>query len=263
MKLRSSLVLVSLFVSTACAQEQPPQPALPPVPGASAPATQPATNPADAAAIAAVHDALGEYNKAVRDGNADGIEAALQLGGDTQKKMVAVAKTLVVASHDLYAVTLEKFGKEALEKGGVIREQFPSAFPELPIDQAKIKIDGAKAAVRFGPDEAGPAVLTLVKVGEKWKLSGDELLGNMTEQQFKEQSGVIGAVVAVMSKTAADVKSGKIEAPDEVVVLWNHRVQKAVNEARAKQVQADSPMLPPEMMGPATGPAAPAMPELP
>lgn len=259
MKLRSLLVLVSLMAGAACAQQQQP-PATPP--SAPLPATQPTTNPADAVAVAAVKDALVAYNKAVSAGDASGIESLMVLKSDTQKKMVETAKGLVTASHDLYTATVEKFGKETIEKAGVTREQFPSAFPELPVDQAKVKVEGEKASIRFGPDESGPAMLTLVKSGDAWKLSGDELLGNMTDQQIKEQSTIIAAVVATMNKVTGDVKAGKIEAADEVVVLFTHRVQKAVNEVRMKQMQDAGPMMPPEMMGPppTTVPAAPELP---
>lgn len=257
MKLGSSLVLMTLLSGMACAQQLP---EMPPGAAVDTPASQPTTKPADAAAVNAVRDALAAYNKAVEDGDAAAIEATISLQSDTQRRMVDVAKTLVVSSNGLYQATLGKFGKETLEQAGVGRDQFPSAFPALPLDEAKVRVEGEKASIRFTPDESGPAVLTLIKVDGAWKLNGDDLLGQMTDQQLKDQSAIIAAVVATMDKTAADVKAGKIDAADEVVVLFTHRVQKAVNEVRIKQLQDGLPQLPPDM-GPAPAPAtAPAQP---
>lgn len=257
MKLVHSFVLVSILGSLACAQALPPAATQP----AAAPATGPTTSPAETAAVL---DALKKYNQAVKDGDIDGVAATLQLNTEPQKQMMGVAKQLVAGGKGIYGAMLEKYGKDTLATEGIDQEQFPGAFPELPLDQAKVRMEGATAGIRFGPDEAGPAVLTVAKGADgAWKINADGLLPGLTDQAVKQQGAIIGAVVEVMNKTAADVKAGKIDAPDEAMVLFRHRVEKKVREAQMKQMQEQ---LPPEMMHPpASGPAtAPTVgPELP
>jgi hypothetical protein len=256
LKLVHSIALVSILGSAAasvvCAQATPPAATTQP---AGALSTGPTTSPAE---VAAVLDALKSYNQAVKDGDMDAVAKVLQLNTEPQKKMIGIAKTLVAGGKGIYGAMVEKFGKDALAKENIAQDQFPGAFPELPLEQAKVKVEGATAGIRFGADESGPAVLTAAKSADGgWKINADGLLAGLTEQQVTQQGTLIGAVVEVMNKTAGDVKAGKIDAPDEVMALFRHRVEKKVREVQMKQMQDQ---LPPEMMNPptSTGPAGPA-----
>jgi hypothetical protein len=140
---------------------------------------------------------------------------------------------LTTASSSLYEATQAKFGAEKLEAEGVDKGAFQGAFPQLPVEQLQVNVSGETAAL-ITP-EGQPLPFTLVKKDGTWKIDGSFL--QFTEQQLTDQTKILDAVIGAFDKTKADVAAGHIQAPDEVLVLMQHRAQKAMREIQMKQIE--------------------------
>jgi hypothetical protein len=142
---------------------------------------------------------------------------------------------LAVATNTLYEATVAKFGAEALEKAGVSKQSFPPVFPVLPLDQLKVKVTGDRATLSV---EGGqPLPLSLVRTGGVWKLNGDDLLPPFSEAELKQQGDIVTAGIAAIEQTKSDLNSTVLRSPDEVVVLMQHRIQRAFQSAQMEQIQ--------------------------
>lgn len=201
-----------------------------PEPAASAPTTAPTTNPAEAAAV---KDALAKYNAAVEAGKVQEIIASIATSNDTQKKALDLMGRLTTASSDLYKATVDKFGQEKLDAENVDKSAFQGAFPQLPADQLQVNVSGETAALVT--PEGQPLPFTLVRKDGTWKIDGSFL--QFTEQQLTDQTKILDAVIGAFDKTGKDVAAGHIQSPDEVLVLMQHRAQKAVREIQMKQIE--------------------------
>ncbi len=214
---------------------------------APVPATAPTTNPAEAAAA---KDALLKYNTAVENADVPALIASIDAKTDLQKRALALMGRLTTASHDLYLATVDKYGAKSLETEGVNKDQFQGAFPALPVEELQVKVSGDTAALTTQDNQ--PLPFTLVKKDGVWKLDAG-FLPPFTEQQLADQSLVLDAAIKAMSDTKADVTAGTIKSPDEVLVLMQHRAQKAIRAVQMKQMED-------AMKGAATQPGAGAAP---
>lgn len=236
MKLIRSLMLTALVASLTLAQT-----------------TQPSTQPADEAGA---KQALLKFNAAVEAVEVEKILSCIEFADETQKKAMQLMGDLSVVSDQLYKATLAKFGEAELQKEQVTRERFQNGFPVIPLDQIQIKVSGDKAALVTADGDVLPLSLTKTASGD-WKIDGAKLQA-FTPEQYNEQKKIIDAVAEAMKQTTEDVKGGKVRSPDEVPLLMQHRVTKAIRQVQMAQI-------PPELLdpgeGPTTGPVGPSLPE--
>lgn len=251
--------LLSLSLSTAavlCMATLSPAQLLPTAPP-PATAAAPTSQPEDVAAIRAT---LAKYNAAVAAGDTATLQTFIATSNEIQKKAMALMNKLTGAGRDIYQATVTKFGEAELAKNNVERQSFPAGYPPLPADAIDVVPNGDKATlVNRMAAEAPP--LAMKKIDGAWKIDGDALLPNITEKQLADQTIVLDSAIGAIGETAADVTAGHFRAPDEVVVLMNGRVQKAVRAAQAKLAPVDEPAAggPAGPTGPTTAPAtAPA-----
>lgn len=216
---------VTAFLSTGVvAQEQASNAGL-------ASTTAPTTNPAD---LAAVKDALDRYNKAVEDGRVQDMIDSIATTNPTQKKALELMGRLTTASEELYETTKSKFGAEGMENEGVDKSAFQGAFPLLPVDQLQISISGETAALTT--TQGQPLPFTLKKQSDNtWRIDGSFL--QLTDQQLTDQTKILDAVIEAFNQTAKDVQAGHIRSPDEVLVLMQHRAQKAMRKIQIQQIE--------------------------
>lgn len=206
------------------AQEQAVKPA-------PAPTTTTTTNPAD---LAAVKDALDRYNKAVQEGRVQDMIDSISTTNPTQQKALEMMGRLTTASGELYEATKAKFGDEGMESDGVDKSAFQGAFPLLPVEQLQINISGETAALTT--TQGQPLPFTLKKQSDNsWKIDGSFL--QLTDQQLADQSKILDAVIEAFNQTAKDVEAGHIRSPDEVLVLMQHRAQKAMRKIQIQQIE--------------------------
>lgn len=241
-----SLALSLLFSSAAVAQM--PIPVAPPqmAPPASAPASQPAD-------VAAIQKTLADYNAAVAKGDVPALLSFVVVSTDTQKQAMALMGRLTSSGRGVYQSVADAFGEAELAKGNVDRQSFPAGFPAMPAEAMEIRPDGDKATlINRMAAEAPP--LAMKRIDGQWKIDGDALLPALTDKQLQEQTTVLDAAIGAIDQTAADIKAKHFRAPDEAVVLMNHRVQKAVRAAQEKLTPMADPSMPPAA-GPATSPA--------
>ena len=223
---------------------------------ATQPATLPATNPADAAAV---KDALGQYNTAVANGDAEGIAKFIDATSDLQKKALTQMGKLTTLGHGLYETTLKQFGQAKLDADHVTKESFPGGFPQLPIEQIEVKTSGDAAV--FTTEDGQPLPLTMTRKNGVWKFDGSMLQVN-SEKDLSDRDPIITALTDEIGKTGADVTAGHFRSPDEVVVILQHRVSKVVRaesmRREAEEMPTTEPVQPPTMVPtPQVGPAAP------
>lgn len=225
--MKTILTLAATAALTACVYAQD---VAPPAPAGPAPTTAPATNPADAAAV---KDALAKYNAAVEGGRVDEVIASISTSNETQQKALKLMGRLTTASSGLYEATKAKFGQEKMEAEGVDASAFQGAFPQLPVDELQVNVSGDTAALITA--EGQPLPFTLVKKDGVWKIDGSFL--QFTEQQLTDQTKILDAVIGAFEQTKVDVTAGHIQAPDEVLVLMQHRAQKAMRAIQMKQIE--------------------------
>ena len=221
------------------------------------PTTKATSQPGDEAAVKA---ALKKYNDAVNAGDVAVLKDFIAATSEGQKKALELMARLTGSGRAVYNATLEKFGEKALTEANVERRSFPGGFPPMPVEQMTIKPEGDTASLVIGGPEgpSGPP-LTMRRTAGTWKIDGDALLPPLTDKQIKDQTSILEAAMKAIDDTGADVKAGHIKAADEVVVLMNHRVQKAVQAAQMKLAPMEDPAMmppagPPSSM-PATGPS--------
>jgi hypothetical protein len=237
-RIQSIGLLCLTLCSAACAQN-PPQPVQhndAPVIPATAPATLPATNPAD---VAAVREALSKYNAAIDSGDVETAAAGIHTSSPAHLALVDLLKRGTAAGRGVYDATVTHFGAAELEKAGISKLQFASLFTPVPVEQLNVKVDGDKAVLSVGETDTAAPGPTMIKTAGVWKLDATGLFPPVTEQQVKDQSAIFDAIISAFNKTRDDVAAGKIAAPDEVVVLMNHRAERAAREAQMKQIPAD------------------------
>jgi hypothetical protein len=243
------LALPLAFVAMAPAQLLPPSNS-----PASQPTTAPTSQPAD---VAAIKETLSKYNAAVDAGDVPVLSGFITTSSPTQQKALALMGRLTTSGRSVYNASVEKFTEAGLAKENVEKAAFPGGFPPLPAEQLDVRPDGDKASlVNRLAAEAPP--LSMKKVDGQWKIDGDSLLPNVTEKQLTEQTSIIDAAIGAIDQTANDVKLGHITGADEVIVLMNHRVQKAVRAAQMKLMPMEE-MPPTPTTGPAAGAAGPDM----
>jgi hypothetical protein len=221
---------------------------------AQTPATQPTTGPAEEAAVLS---ALAKYNEAIIAGDVATLTASIATTTEQQKQALSVMGRLTTASSTLFDAAQTKFGAEELMKEGVTREAFPGGFPPLPTDQLKVRVEGDRGILSVG-ESGQPVPLSMVKADGAWKINGGELLPPFTDKQLADQTAIIEAAVGAMTQTTEDVNAGKFRSADEVPVLMQHRVQKAIQAAQMKLLPQDG--LQADPAGPATAPATQPMP---
>ena len=241
-----SILAVSTWVSVSPAQM------LPPAKPAPATAAAPTSQPQD---VAAIRQTLAKYNAAVAAGDTATLQGFIATSNDTQKKAMALMGKLTDAGHDVYQAAVKKFGEADLAKNNVERQSFPAGYPALPDDAVDVVPNGDKATlVNRLAAEAPP--LAMKKIDGEWKIDGDALLPSITDKQLAEQTSVLNSAIEAINETTADVTAGHFRSPDEIVVLMNHRVQKAVRAATAKIAPMQDPAMGPG--GPTTMPAGPS-----
>lgn len=219
-----TLAVTAVLSTGVVAQEQAPNPP-------ATPTTVPTTNPAD---LAAVKDALDRYNKAVEDGRVQDMIDSIATTNPTQKKALVLMGRLTTASGELYEATKAKFGTEGMESDGVDKSAFQGAFPLLPLEQLQINISGETAALTT--TQGQPLPFTLKKQSDStWKIDGSFL--QLTDQQLADQTKILDAVIEAFNQTAKDVEAGYIRSPDEVLVLMQHRAQKAMRKIQIQQIE--------------------------
>ena len=221
-----------------------------------APTTKATSQPGDEAAVRA---ALKKYNDAVTAGDVAVLKEFISATSDGQKKALDLMSRLTGSGRAVYNATLEKFGEKALTEANVERRSFPGGFPPMPLDAMTIKPEGDIATLVIGgPDGPGGPPLTMRRTAGTWKIDGDALLPPLTDKQIKDQTSILEAAMKAIDDTGEDVKAGHIKAADEVVVLMNHRVQKAVQAAQLKLAPVEDPAMtgpPGPSSMPATGPS--------
>ncbi|MDB5326779.1 MAG: hypothetical protein JWM57_2348 [Phycisphaerales bacterium] len=243
-----SLALVLCLAAVAPAQMLPPGAAPKPAPATAA---APTSQPED---VAAIRDTLAKYNAAVTAGDVATLQGFIATSSDTQKKALALMGKLTNAGRDVYQAAVTKFGEAELAKNQVERQSFPAGYPALPADAVDVVPNGDKASlVNRMAAEAPP--LSMKKVDGAWKIDGDALLPSITEKQLNEQTAVLETAIKQITDTAEDVTAGHFRSPDEIVILMNARVQKAVRAAQAKLAPMDD-----AGMGGPGGPAGPTGP---
>lgn len=221
---------------------------------ASPPATSPTSQPAD---VAAIKDTLAKYNAAVETGDVATLKTFISTSTPTQAKALELMGKLTAAGRSVYVAAVEKFTEAGLAKENVEKAAFPGGFPPLPVDMMDVRPEGDKATLvnRLAAEAPG---LSMKKIDGAWKIDGDALLPSVSEKQLGEQTSIIDAAISAITQTAADTKAGHITAADEVIILMNHRVQKAVRAAQQKLMPIEE-MPPMPTTAPAAGPAGPDM----
>ncbi len=224
------------------------------VPTVPTPATAPATQDSQALAV---KDALTKYNALVASGKVDELTSMVDVTTDLQKQAVQQMAKLTAVGTSVYDATLKQFGKEKLDAEQVSKEAFPTGFPLLPVDQVQVKTSGDKAVLMT--EDGQPLPLSLVNRDGAWKFDSS-ILQITDEKELKTRGDMLSAVTAAMESVKSDVASGSIKAPDEVIILLEHRVRKAVRAEQMKHI-AEMSTTAPAAGGP-SGPIAP-MPEAP
>ena len=235
-----------------------------PVP-AAVPSTMPAVRPTSAPTTQSAEEkdvraALVQYNAAVAAGDVPTLIQFISVSTPQQKAALALMGRLTTSGRGVYDAAVAKFGQADLAKEGIDRTAFPAGFPPMPVDDVALLVNGPKATLVAKGAADGAQPIALTKKDGQWRIDGDALLPVMSDKQLAEQTTVLNAAIEQLDQTSGDVKDGRFRAPDEIVVLLNHRVQKAVRTAQAKLAPMDDPaMNAPPSTGPA-GPAGPAMP---
>lgn len=221
----------------------------------AAPTTAPATQDSQAAAV---KDALTKYNSLVSSGNVDELITLIDTTSDLQKQAVLQMAKLTSTGNSVYEATLKQFGKEKLDAEQISKDVFPTGFPVLPIDQVQVKTSGDKAVLMT--EEGQPLPLTMVNKNGSWKFDSS-MLQITSDKELESRGHMLDAVSGAMESTKADLSSGLFKSPDEVIVLLEHRIRKAVRAEQLKHLNEAQPTTAPAAespIGPVAPPATPA-----
>lgn len=202
---------------------------------AQAQSTQPTTSPANEAGVKA---ALQGYNQAVGKSDLPKILEAIDITDDLQRQALSLAGRLMAARDALYKASVEKYGVEKLDADGATKEVFDQSvptFPQFPLDEMQIKVTGDTAKLMMPSGEEAP--FTLKRMDGTWKI-GSDFLPKMTQKQIDEQKMILDAAADAIDTIRDDVAAGHIRSGDEVLLLMQHRTQKAVRNVQMKQFEA-------------------------
>jgi hypothetical protein len=212
----------------------------------------PTTNPAEAAAV---RDAITRYNAASSAGDTAGALKSIRPSSEMQRNAFVSMGTFFEATPRLFKATETKFGADQLAAAQISAEIFPSPFPQLPLENLEIKVSGERASIVDAEGVTLP--FNLVKTDGTWQFDGDTFMPPQNEKQLKDQNTLIAVATAVFDKLTAATTAGNFESPEEVVMLMQIRMKKAMQEAQMKMMAAE---MKDAATQPATAPAGPQMP---